>query len=327
MTNNVQRTDYFLSIVVPCYNEQECLEELVKKIRQAVIPVTKRYEIIIVDDGSHDQSFSIVEKLSNEFSEVKGIRLSRNVGHQIALACGLENATGDVVISMDADLQHPPELIPDLLERWQQGFDIVKTRRVNHDHQSFLERLYSKCFYKFFNKLVKFPIEPDSADFRLLDKKALNAIKRMPEKTRFYRGMINYIGFSQTIIPFTCPSRFAGERSYTVRQSLKLAANGIFSFSNAGLKIPLYMGIAVLAILTLYILTSLGLYFFGILHFASGWFSIISILFLSLGLQLLSFGIFGLYLAKIYQEIQNRPLYFIDETTKTFTSLDNRDRG
>lgn len=319
MANSIRKNDYFLSIVVPCFNEQECLTELVRRIQESVQPLTPNYEILIIDDGSRDLSFSVITKMASDHPAVKGIKLFRNVGHQFALACGLENARGDVIISMDADLQHPPELVPELISQWQLGFDIVKTKRSNSDHQNYFEGLLSKYFYKFFNRLVKFPIEPNSADFRLLDRKALEALKRMPEKTRFYRGMVNYIGFSQTTVMFNCPSRFAGSRSYTVKQSLKLAANGIFSFSDVGLKIPLYMGVVILGILSLYILVSLGLYFAGISHFTSGWFSIITILFLSLGLQLISIGIFGLYLAKIYQELQNRPVYFVDETTANFS--------
>lgn len=311
----MRSSTFLVSIVVPCYNEQECLPELLQRIIVSLSNLSGTFEVLVIDDGGTDDSFKIVSSFSATDPRIKGIKLSRNVGHQYALACGLDYAKGDVVITMDADLQHPPELLPEMIKLWQEGYDVVKTRRNNPGHISYFEKVYSHLFYKLFNRIVNIAIEPNSADFRLLDRKALEAIKRMPEKTRFYRGMVHYIGFSQTTLPFICPPRFAGSRRYTFKQSLRLAGNGIFSFSDTGLKVPLYLGLAVLLSVFIYLAISVALHFYGNSHFVSGWFSIIFVLFLSLGLQLVMTGIFGLYLSKIYREIQNRPLYFVDKTT------------
>lgn len=273
--------------------------------------LTPQFEILFVDDGSKDATFARITEMAEVDSRVNGIALSRNVGHMAALACGLDAARGDVVICMDADMQHPPELIPRMIEAWRSGYDVVNMMRRNTAETKAKGDLLSRLFYWTYNRTSDVQIIPHSPDFRLLDRRCVDALKSMPERLKFYRGMVPYIGFRQTLMEFDCPPRFAGKRSYTLRKSLKLASDGIVSFSDVGLKLPLLVGgiISVLAIA--YIIVSIVLVALGITPLAPGWVSLLSFNVLSLGLNLTFIGVFGLYLGKIFNEVKRRPLYFV----------------
>lgn len=309
-----------LSIVVPVHNEEGCVEALVREIERHVDPLRLQYEIVFVDDASKDRTVPIIAALARDRPRVKGISLSRNMGHQVALCCGLEASTGDLVVTMDGDLQHPPSLIPQMVRLWEQGYDVVNTLRRTSSRVGFFEGLYSFCFYRIFNLLADVKLVPGGADFRLLDRAAVDALNEMPEFFKFFRGQIPYIGFAQTALAFDCPERFAGTRSYTIRQSLRLASNGLFSFSTFGLKLPFFLGLGILALVLTYGVVAAVLVATGVTHLAEGWTSLAVLIVLSMGVQLTFLGMFGLYLGKIFIEVKRRPLYFVKGTVGFGTS-------
>ncbi|HEX3006756.1 MAG TPA: glycosyltransferase family 2 protein [Bacteroidales bacterium] len=312
-----------ISIVVPAYNESECLIQLVKKTDEVLSSLPYEYELIIVDDGSQDNSFSVIRELSQKYPFVKGIRLSRNMGHQSALDCGLKHASGDAVICMDADLQHPPSLIPKMITLWEEGYDVVTTQKIETQDYSLSYKIFAKTFYKIFNKYSHIKIVPNASDFRLMSRKSLNAVLAMPEYHRFYRGLVPYVGFKTTNLTFVVDKRFAGKRKYTFKKSLALASNGLFSFSDFALKVPFIIGLISLTIIVAYLLVILGGYLCGYEHFVRGWTSIIVILVLSISLQLIFMGIMGIYIGKIFLEVKHRPIYFIDEIAGDIQSPEN----
>ncbi len=314
-----RKADYRLSIVVPVFNEEATLPPLIAAIDQHVGSITHDYEIVLVDDGSRDQSFTVIEALAAQHPQIKGLSLSRNTGHQVALACGLESATGDIVVTMDADLQHPPALIPAMVAEWHKGFDIVNTVRQRTAPVPLVEGLLSRLFYVVFNRVSEVRLIPDSADFRLLDRACVDALNSMPERLKFFRGMVPYIGFSQTTLTFDCPPRTTGERSYTLRQSLRLASNGILSFSTIGLKLPFLLGLLILAITFVYLVVATLLLAFGVVPIERGWTSMVALLLLGMGLEMTFLGMFGLYLGKLFIEIKRRPLYFVRRTVNIGT--------
>lgn len=304
-----------VSIVVPVFNEEECVAELVAQIQKTFVDLPYAYEVIFVDDASRDRTPFILERLAKGDPRIKGVRLSRNSGHQAALACGLATAVGDVVITMDGDLQHPPSLIVSMLRLWQdEGFDIVNTLRRKTRGSGYIDRLGSRLFYKIFNRIADIQLVPGAADFRLLDRRAVDALNSMQEYFKFFRGQVPYIGFKQTTITFDCPPRFAGSRSYTLRQSLRLASNGLMSFSTFGLKLPLILGIFILFMVLLYGGLSTALILTDRTHLIEGWLSLAVLLCLNLGVQLTFLGMIGLYVGKIFIEVKGRPLYFVDQT-------------
>jgi dolichol-phosphate mannosyltransferase len=309
------RPDKFkLSIVIPVHNEAECLPKLLSELEHHVPALTSDYEIIFVDDASSDNTFTAVRELAQTNSHIKSLSLSRNMGHQAALACGLEAATGDTVITMDGDLQHPPSVIPELVAKWREGYDVVNTSRRESEGSGFADGLFSKIFYFIFNKTSRYPLTPAGADFRLLDRKCVDALSTMTEHFKFFRGMVSYIGFPQTTVAFDCPPRFAGTRSYTFVKSLRLASDGLLSFSTVGLALPLFVGGLIIAVVLGYFVVSTILILTGVTRLEHGWASIVALIFLSIGLQFTFLGMFGLYIGKIFIEVKRRPAYFVRET-------------
>lgn len=307
-----------ISIVVPAYNEEESIPHLVKHIETIFRDLQYNYELIIVDDGSGDGTFNVIKDLAGRYSFLKGIKLSRNMGHQAALDCGLNHAKGDAVITMDADLQHPPEIALEMIKLWEDGFDIVTTiKRINKD-SSLLYKLFANSFYYFFNKFSQIKLTPSGSDFRLMSRRSVKAILSMPEYHKFYRGMVHFIGFKSTTILFDVQDRIAGKRKYTFRKSVKLASDGLFSFSDFALKIPFYIGMVLLMLLVIYLLVSLIGFIFFDFRLERGWTSIILTILISLGLQLFFLGTIGLYIGKIFFEVKRRPLYFTEEYVGNF---------
>lgn len=298
-----------VSIVIPSFNEEGNIKLLFEKIKAHL--QKEDYECIFVDDGSHDATFENIRKIAAQNAEVKGISFSRNFGHQTALLAGLKEAKGDVVIMMDADGQHPPEVIPELLEQYKQGFEIVNTRRLSTEDAGVTKDLSSKGYYKFINLLTDIRIEPASSDFRLMTRKAVDSFLEIDEKDRFTRGLVSWMGFKQTIIEFNAPPRMTGVSKYTFKKMLSFAWDGITSFSSKPLKFSLYAGIFSLlfgGIYSIYILTM-----FVIGQTIPGWASMMLVILLLGGIQLLSLGIIGEYLSRIFNEAKNRPHYFIQD--------------
>jgi len=303
-----------ISIVIPAYNEEESLPFLLDSLLKLFEKKEYILEIIVIDDGSKDKTFDVVRSYNSANSFIKGIKLSRNMGHQAALDCGLRHSNGDAVISMDADMQHPPELIPQMLYLWEDGgYEVVLTSKIENRDSGFFYRIWSKTFYSVFNKWSEIKLTPNGSDFRLMGRKSLDAILKMPEYHKFYRGLVHFVGFKTITIPSHVDKRIAGTRSYTFRKSLRLASDGLFSFSDFALKLPFFVGVVSLIIVILYLVYVLAGMFIFKFQFVKGWPSTITLIVMSMGLQLVFMGTIGLYIGKIFNEVKRRPQYFKDE--------------
>ncbi|MBV5312390.1 MAG: glycosyltransferase family 2 protein [Prolixibacteraceae bacterium] len=301
-----------ISVIVPCFNEEEGLTTFNQTLIK-FLPANYQYEIIYVNDGSRDNTYQVILSLAKENPAIKYISFSRNFGHQNALKAGYDFATGDCAISLDADLQHPPAVIPELIAKWEEGFEIVNTIRDDHESISFQKKISSRIFYQIMRKLSDVNIENGMADFRLVDKKVLKQLKLFPENFLFFRGIIPWMGFRQINVPFKANERFAGTTKYTFKKMLKFASTGVTAFSVKPLKISIYLGSVIAFMAFLY-----GLYAAYIHIFTdraiTGWTSvIISVLFVG-GINLLMLGIIGEYLGKLFIENKRRPNYLISET-------------
>lgn len=304
------RDPHNLSIVIPCYNEEEVLPHLREKLLEAIEPLGIPFEVVLVDDGSKDATWSIISSYAREHSRFKAVRLSRNHGHQLALTCGLDQAHGEVVVIMDADLQDPPSLLPEMLAKWREGFDVVYGKRMQRHGEAFSKKLFAHLFYRTFAKVTGFQIPRDTGDFRLMDRRALDVLQSLKERHRFIRGMVSWIGFNQTPVYYDRPQRFAGVTKYPFRKSLFLAIDAITSFSYAPLRIASYLGTIISLLSFVYILVVIGLKIAGI-NFP-GYTSIMASVLMLGGLQLLVLGVIGEYVGRIFEQGQGRPLYLID---------------
>lgn len=304
-----------ISIVVPVYNEQDNLKEFHKRITAIMKDTDYDYNLVFVDDGSKDSSAFILKQLVEEDEHVEAYLLSRNYGHQMALTCGLDNADGDAVITMDGDLQHPPELLPELIRLWEEGSEIVMTKRLATEDAGFLKNITSSCYYKLINIMSKVEITPGGSDFRLMDKKAVEAFRLYRERARFIRGMVSTLGFNVSVVEFVAPPRFAGNSKFNLHKMLHFALDGITAFSNLPLRWAFYLGL----FFGLCSLLLLGHVFY--VKFISddavpGWATTtVSILFLG-GIQLVGIGILGEYIGRIFEEIKHRPLYLVSKHLK-----------
>jgi len=301
-----------LSIVIPIHNEEGNIHTLYSRLLENLKNLKNyKYEIIFIDDYSTDNSIEKIIKLREKNKNVKLIELSKNFGHQIALSAGLHHSKGNATIMMDGDLQHPPELIPKLINAYEKGNEIVYTKRKESDDSSLFKRLSAKLFYKLFNAISEVKITTNSADFRLISKKVLKAFNHINEKKRFLRGLFPSMGFPSTTIEFKADNRFSGKSSYTLSKMIKLCSIGLTSFSGKPLRIPLYFGILTTIGALIYSAFIVVAYLQG--KAIAGWSSVvISILFLS-SIQLIFLGIIGEYLYIIFNEIKKRPLYFIQK--------------
>lgn len=305
--------NFKVSVVVPAFNEQENLPVLVDKLT-TVLNKYPSYEIILVNDGSRDNTLDVMKKLHAKNEQINYISLSRNFGHQYALKAGLDAASGDCVISMDADLQHPVDLIPEMIKDWQAGFDIVYTTRTDKGTESLFKRASSKGFYKVFNFLTGLKMPAGTADFRLLDKKVVATLKNMPEKTLFLRGLIFWMGFKQKAIAYQVAPRHAGVSSYNLKRMMSLAVAGATSFSIKPLRLAIYLGFVVAILGCLFTAYVLYIKLFGGVSI-SGWASLMCVLLILGGSQLVIMGIIGEYIGLIFTEMKNRPTYIVDETS------------
>lgn len=303
-----------VSIVVPAFNEAENIPELAKQLSEVFqsLSATYRYELLFVDDGSSDNSLGLLARMHQANSAIKYLSFSRNFGHQSALKCGLKHAKGDCVISMDADLQHPPSMIPHFLKAWQEGYEVVYTQRQEDPSLPFLKQKTSALFYWIINALADLKLEDGTADFRLLDRKVIDAINELQETDLFLRGMISWIGFRQLKISYTPNKRFAGQTKYSFHKMMRLAIAGITAFSVKPLKIALFVG-GLISILTFgYALYALGVYFFTN-KAVPGWTSVlVSVLFIG-GLNLITLGIIGEYIGRLFLQAKHRPDYIVRE--------------
>ena len=310
-----------ISLVVPAYNEEEALPLLHERLTAVMAEVGEDYEIIIVNDGSRDGTEAVLEDLAARDPRVKFVSLTRNFGHQVALTAGMDHAAGDAVVTLDADLQHPPELIPTLLEHWRAGNEIVYTERTDTAGVSWFKRATSRLFYALINRASTTRIPLNAADFRLLDRKVVDSLSRLPERARFLRGLIAWVGYRQAVVPYEAGKRAAGDPKYNFRRMLHFAVDGVTSFSSLPLQAASYVGFSVSAIGFLYGLVVL--YWKARDLNVAGWTTTVCLILFLGGLQLICLGVIGEYLARIYEEVKGRPLYLVRKTA----GFDEQRRG
>lgn len=312
------------SIIVPVYNEEEALPAFNASLAGVLSALPHEYEIWYVAGGSTDHTSELVRAWHQENPHIKLLELSRNYGHQAALTAGLDYARGDVVISMDGDGQHPPALIPKLIAEYEQGFDVVLTQRRTTGDISPLTRWLSRTFYGLINRLSASEIVPNAADFRLLSREVVEDLRGLREQHRFLRGMISWMGFRQTIVPFDAPARLAGRTKYSLRKRLRLALDAIFSFSITPINLAIFAGLALLALAMLQILYVLfTIATVGRDQLPPGWTSLMLAILVIGGMQMLMLGIIGYYVGLTFQESKGRPVYFVNRRLST---LDNPQR-
>jgi polyisoprenyl-phosphate glycosyltransferase len=303
-----------ITVVAPVFNEHSTLPELHRRLTDVLGPLGP-YEIVLVDDGSSDGSWDALLELAARDPHLRLLRLSRNFGHQAALSAGLDAARGEAIVLMDADLQDPPELIPQLVGKWREGFDVVYAIRGEREGEPRLRLASISLFYRLLYRITSTEIPQNVGDFRLLSRRAADAITAMPERARFLRGMTSWIGFRQTGVQYTREARFAGESKYPPRKLLRLALDGITSFSTAPIKLVTALGFALVVFCVGVLAWTLYVRFFTS-HHPQGWTSVIAVVLLLGGVQLLSLGVIGQYVARIFDETKQRPLYLVDEVVE-----------
>jgi dolichol-phosphate mannosyltransferase len=310
--NEMQPT---ISIVVPIYNEEAVLPELYRRVSQVMDELGESWELILVNDGSRDNSAEVIASLYEKDERVKGVSFSRNFGFQEAVTAGLTYTNGQAVVLSDADLQDPPEVIPEMVAKWREGYDVVYGVRTSREGETWFKLFTAKAFYRLIYRITSVNIPLDTGDFRLMDRRVVNAILRMPERNRFLRGMVPWVGYKQVGLEYQRAARFAGESKFnSVRQMLPFAIDAITSFSYFPLQMATYLGFIMAAISAIMIVAVVALRLFGpdepLLGQAT---TLVVVLFLG-GVQLISLGIIGEYLGRIYDEVKERPLYLIDKT-------------
>jgi polyisoprenyl-phosphate glycosyltransferase len=301
------------SIVIPLYNEEEILPLLVERLQQIMAGLDGPAEVVMVDDGSADRTSELAQAASAKDPRFKVIQFSRNFGHQLAITAGMDATSGDAVIIMDADLQDPPHVIPQMIEKWQEGYEVVYGRRQRREGERLFKTATASAFYGLLHRIADIDTPVDVGDFRLVDRKALNAFLRMRESNRYVRGMFSWVGFRQVAVPYVREQRHAGTTHYTMRRMAMLASNGIVGFSTAPLRLALGTGVFLAFAAVLYGIVAISLKLAG-LSLVPGYASLLgAITFLS-GIQLIVMGMVGLYVGRVYDEVRARPLYVVRET-------------
>lgn len=301
-----------LSIVIPVFNEIDVLASSHNNLVQVLTTLTYTIEIIYVDDGSRDGTGELIETIKGGDNRVKGVYLSRNFGHQAALTAGLDKASGDVIISMDCDGQHPPHMIPEMVGLVEQGYDIVQTQRAENQNLPALKKFTSNMFYSIINKISGTYINPGSADFRAMSRQALDALKAMPEYHRFLRGMIAWMGYRTIILPYNEAQRMSGVSKYSLGKMVRLASDAVFSFS----LVPLYIGLSVGGAFILLALAQIAYVLFlwaaGMNEkIVPGWSSLMAVLLIASGIIMILLGFIGVYIGYIFQQVKGRPVYLV----------------
>lgn len=303
-----------ISVIIPMYYEEEVVEECYKRMTFVLQNIENYdYEIICINDGSKDKTLTILENLAIKDKRLKVLSFSRNFGHQCAVTAGLKFVTGDVIVIIDADLQDPPELIPEMLKLWEAGNDVIYGKRKTRDGESVFKLFTAKMFYKTLNALSDVEIPKDTGDFRLVDRKVVDTINSLPEHNKFLRGLFSWVGYKQIPFQYERKERFAGKTKYPLKKMLKLASDGIISFSTKPLKIVGGLGIISIVISFILLIYALISYIFKLNNLSAGWTSLMLGITFFAGVQLLSLWIMSEYIARIYDESKNRPQYIIEK--------------
>ena len=303
-----------ISVIIPMYYVEEVAEECYKRMTFVLQNIENYdYEIICINDGSKDKTLTILENLAIKDKRLKVLSFSRNFGHQCAVTAGLKFVTGDVIVIIDADLQDPPELIPEMLKLWEAGNDVIYGKRKTRDGESVFKLFTAKMFYKTLNALSDVEIPKDTGDFRLVDRKVVDTINSLPEHNKFLRGLFSWVGYKQIPFQYERKERFAGKTKYPLKKMLKLASDGIISFSTKPLKIVGGLGILSIVISFILLIYALISYIFKLNNLSAGWTSLMLGITFFAGVQLLSLWIMSEYIARIYDESKNRPQYIIEK--------------
>ncbi|MGF9887886.1 glycosyltransferase family 2 protein [Priestia megaterium] len=300
------------SIVVPVYNEEEVIRETYRRLTEVMRSTKEAYELLFVNDGSRDLTAEIIKAYSEQDPAVVLLDFARNFGHQIAITAGMDYARGEAVVVIDADLQDPPELILEMIEKWKQGFDVVYAKRTKRKGETYFKKQTAAMFYRFLRAMTDIDIPLDTGDFRLLDRKVCNQMNSIQEKNRFVRGLVSWVGFKQIAVEYERDERLAGESKYPLKKMLKLSMDGITSFSYKPLKLASYAGVTLSGIGFIYLLVVLYLKLFTD-STITGWSSLIVIQLFFSGIILIILGMIGEYIGRIYDETKNRPLYIVRE--------------
>jgi len=300
------------SVVVPLYNEELVIAETYKRLTGVMQQADGEYELVFVNDGSRDTTEQMAKAICDSDPHVKLINFSRNFGHQTAITAGMDNATGQAIVVIDADLQDPPEVILQMIEKWKQGYDVVYGKRTVRKGESAFKKLTAKMFYRLLASMTNIDIPVDTGDFRLIDRKVCDAMGQIGEKNRYVRGLVSWVGFKHGSVEYVRDERFAGETKYPLKKMLKFAGDGITSFSYKPLKIAGYMGYIVSLLSFLYLIyVIINTLISG--SFVQGWASTVAIMLFFNGIILIVLGMMGEYIGRIYDECKNRPLYIIAE--------------
>ena len=300
------------SIVVPVYNEEEVIHETYRRLTEVMRSTKEAYELLFVNDGSRDRTAEIIKEYSEQDPAIVLLDFARNFGHQIAITAGMDHARGEAVVVIYADLQDPPELILEMIEKWKQGFDVVYAKRTKRKGETYFKKQTAAMFYRFLRAMTDIDIPLDTGDFRLLDRKVCNQMNSIQEKNRFVRGLVSWVGFKQIAVEYERDERLAGESKYPLKKMLKLSMDGITSFSYKPLKLASYAGVTLSGIGFIYLLVVLYLKLFTE-STITGWSSLIVIQLFFSGIMLIILGMIGEYIGRIYDETKNRPLYIVRE--------------
>jgi dolichol-phosphate mannosyltransferase len=300
------------SVVIPAYNEQEVIEESYKRLSAVMTRINESYELIFIDDGSRDKTAQILARICEADKNVKLLRFSRNFGHMPAITAGMDYALGGAVLVIDADLQDPPELFPQMIEKWREGYDVVYGKRSERKGETVFKKLTAGLYYRFLRRMTDVDLPVDTGEFRLIDRKVCDVIKGIKEKNRYIRGLVSWVGFKQTAVDYVRAERFAGETKYPLTKMIKLAMNGITSFSYKPLKLAAHLGFGISALSFMYLLIVLYQRLFTS-STTVGWASMVAIVLFSQGIVLMVLGLMGEYIGRIFEEIKDRPIYIIDE--------------
>ncbi|MEA4847717.1 MAG: glycosyltransferase family 2 protein [Clostridiaceae bacterium] len=305
-----------ISVVIPMYYEEKVAGECYRRLKSVMDGCGYLYELIFVNDGSRDGTLDILEQIAGHDRRVKVLSFSRNFGHQVAVTAGIDRARGNAVVIIDADLQDPPGLIIEMLRLWEQGYEVVYAKRKKRKGESIFKRVSAGLFYRVLDKLSDTKIPLDTGDFRLIDAKAADELRRMREKNRFLRGMVSWIGFRQIPVEYEREERFAGETKYPLKKMIKLALDGIVSFSSKPLRLSQYLGFFA-------VICALAIFIYSFVYRPAGWASVIAAVTFLGGVQLISIGILGEYIGRMYEESKGRPLYIIEKEINTDNEKQN----
>lgn len=312
------------SFIIPVYNEEATIAELYRRVSQVMDGMDGPVELILINDGSQDRSLELMRELHARDPRVCYLSFARNFGHQIAVTAGLNFVRGQVVVILDADLQDPPELIPDMVALWRQGYEVVYAQRTQRRKESWFKRFTAYVFYRLLKRLADVDIPTDTGDFCLMDRRVVDVLNAMPERNRYIRGLRSWIGFQQTAVRFERDPRFAGEVKYTFRKSLALAINGLVSFSRVPLRLSTYLGLFSAVVALVMALMVMYWRLFDRTAPLTGYATIAAAVFFLGAVQLFSIGILGEYIGRIYEEVKNRPLYTLREVAG-FASIDRHE--